>query len=76
MLASALHRGLDRALATKNVLLPDTVLQKPSRSLLYRTIEKWRLATRFDDLVRDLSRALWRLADPETWDLRVRVGSP
>lgn len=66
VLASTLHRGLDRALQAKNVFLPDTLLQKPAGSLIYRAVERWRPATRFDDLIRDLSRSLWLLADPET----------
>ena len=66
VLASTLHRGLDRALGSKNVFLPDTVLQKPAGSLIYRAVEKWRPATRYDDLARDLSRSLWRLAEHET----------
>lgn len=64
-MASTLHRGLDRALQARNIVVPETVLQKPAGSLIYRAAQTWRSATRADDVVRDLSRALWRLATPD-----------
>jgi hypothetical protein len=65
-LASTLHRGLDRATQVKNLFLRDAVLHRRQGSLIYHASQRWRPATRADDLVRDLSRALWHLANPDT----------
>jgi hypothetical protein len=65
-LAGTLHRGLDRAMLARNLFLSDAVLRRQQGSLIYRAVQRWRPATRADDLVRDLSRALWRLAKLDT----------
>ncbi|MEU1232569.1 hypothetical protein [Micromonospora aurantiaca] len=62
LMAATLHRGLRTAMQRRNLFVRgDAVLERPVGSLVYRATPRWRPATVGDDLVRDLSRALWQI---------------
>lgn len=62
LMAATLHRGLRTAIQQRNLFVRgDAVLERPASSLIYRATPRWRAATVDDDLVRDLSRALWQI---------------
>ncbi|MFG1777640.1 hypothetical protein ACGFIG_14570 [Micromonospora sp. NPDC049048] len=62
LMAAALHRGLRTATQRRNLFVRgDAILERPAGSLVYRAAPHWRPATADDDLVRDLSRALWQI---------------
>ncbi|MEU4472440.1 hypothetical protein [Micromonospora sp. NPDC023888] len=59
IMAATLHRGLSAALQRRDLFVRDEgVLQRPVGSLVFRAAERWRPATRGDDIVQDLTRAL------------------
>ncbi|MFY1595902.1 hypothetical protein [Micromonospora sp. WMMD737] len=61
LMAATLHRGLRAAVRHCNLFVrADAILHRPAGSLVYRTVPRWRPATSNDDLVRDLSGALWQ----------------
>ncbi|MEU2666567.1 hypothetical protein [Micromonospora sp. NPDC007220] len=61
LMAATMHRGLRAAVRHCNLFVrADTILHRPAGSLVYRAAPRWRPATNSDDLVRDLSRALWQ----------------
>lgn len=61
LMAATLHRGLRAAVRHCNLFVrADAILHRPAGSLVYRAAPRWQPATTTDDLVRDLSRALWQ----------------
>lgn len=59
LMAATLHKGLSAALQRRDLFVKDEgVLQRPAGSLVFRAGERWRPATRDDDVVQDLARAL------------------
>lgn len=66
LMAATLHRGLRSAIPRRNLFVrADAVLERPVGSLVYHATPRWRPATVDDDLVRDLSRALWQIIGPD-----------
>ncbi|WP_431946213.1 hypothetical protein [Micromonospora marina] len=62
LMAATLHRGLRTAIQRRNLFVRGgAVLERPASSLVYRATPRWRPATVDDDLVGDLSRALWQI---------------
>ncbi|MET8042527.1 hypothetical protein ABZU25_16925 [Micromonospora sp. NPDC005215] len=59
IMAATLHKALSAALQRRDLFVKDEgVLQRPAGSLVFRAAERWRPATRVDDVVQDLARAL------------------
>jgi len=57
-LAATMQRGLHSAVQRHDLFVADTVLRRPTGSIIYRATQQWRPATYNDDQVRHVSRAL------------------
>ncbi|MEU8284131.1 hypothetical protein AB0C01_07310 [Micromonospora sp. NPDC048905] len=59
IMAATLHKGLSAALQRRDLFVRDEgILQRPVGSLIFRAAERWRPATRGDDVVQDLTHGL------------------
>lgn len=64
MLAGTLHAGLRQVTRSGDLFVRDDVLRRPAGKLIYMASKRWRPVSRDDDVVRDLSRLLFRAAGP------------